>query len=114
MDSLGLFLAASRKRSGLTLRDVEAHTGISNAYLSQLENGKIAEPSPTILHKLCTVYKSSYSTALRLAGYPVPGGSDATPQGLHALSRLGPNSDEEAALVEYLQFLRARKAKKIQ
>lgn len=30
---------------GLTLRDVEKQTGISNAYLSQLENGRIKKPS---------------------------------------------------------------------
>ena len=112
MDSLGLFLSVNRKRKGLTLRDVESQVAISNAYLSQLENGKIAEPSPTLLHKLCSLYKASYTTALQLAGYPVPRGL-ARPQRLEALSRMGPTTDEEAALVEYLDFLRARKAKKL-
>jgi hypothetical protein len=34
-----------RKSKGLTLRQVEKKTGVSNAYLSQLENGKITSPS---------------------------------------------------------------------
>ena len=43
-----------RKARGLTLRDVETATGISNSYLSQLENGKISDPSfrtAKILHE---------------------------------------------------------------
>ena len=42
---LGSFLAVLRRSKGLSLRAVEAETGISNAYLSQLETGKIREPS---------------------------------------------------------------------
>lgn len=33
-------LSMVRNHLGLTLREVEKETGISNAYLSQLENGK--------------------------------------------------------------------------
>ena len=39
--SLGPFLRAARERRSLTLRAVERATGVSNAYLSQLESGKI-------------------------------------------------------------------------
>lgn len=38
-------LKFARKVKGLTLREVEGKTGISNAYLSQLENGHIIDPS---------------------------------------------------------------------
>ena len=38
-------LKFARKVKGLTLREVEDKTGISNAYLSQLENGHILDPS---------------------------------------------------------------------
>lgn len=33
-----------RKARNLTIRDVENATGLSNAYISQLENGKIKNP----------------------------------------------------------------------
>ena len=45
-----------RLEKGLTLREVEEITGISNAYLSQLENGKIKKPSYDTVQKLNTVY----------------------------------------------------------
>ncbi len=50
-------LKLCRKIKGLSLRDVEAETGISNAYLSQLETGKIKEPSFSIIIRLCKFYK---------------------------------------------------------
>lgn len=46
----------ARKKSKLTLRQVEEITGISNAYLSQLENGKIKKPSYDVVQKLNDVY----------------------------------------------------------
>ena len=56
---------------GQRLRDVEEATDkeISNAYLSQLENGKITKPSPIILHALASVYGVPYVTLMERAGY---------------------------------------------
>ena len=99
----------SRDRLGLTLREVEAKTKVSNAYLSQLESEKIKQPSPQTLHKLCELYGCSYSLALELAGYPVPTERQLTSAARFA-ARIGKTTpDEEMALVEYLQFLRSRK-----
>src|SRR2546425_8968864 len=51
---LGALLADLRTAKGLSLRQVEEATdrAVSNAYLSQLENGKIQKPSPNVLHSL--------------------------------------------------------------
>lgn len=51
---------------GFTLRDVERITGreLSNAYLSQLENGKIQRPSAHVVLCLCAAYAVSYKDAL--------------------------------------------------
>jgi transcriptional regulator with XRE-family HTH domain len=38
------------------LRVVEKATGISNSYLSQLENGKISKPSFNTIKRLCDYY----------------------------------------------------------
>jgi transcriptional regulator with XRE-family HTH domain len=109
LKALGTFLRDSRSRHGFTLREVEAKIDISNAYLSQLEGGKIKQPSPQILHRLCEHYGSPYTVALELAGYPVPQQS-RTPAAARFASKLGKTTpDEEEALVEYLRFLRTRK-----
>lgn len=108
---LGIYLARARKNSGLSLRAVEAETGVSNAYLSQLETGKIKTPSPTVLHSLALRYDVTYEHLMGLAGYPVPGQEVAAmknrPTTLAA--RLGSLSeDEEEALVEFLSLIRKR------
>ena len=67
--ALAEVLRRLRETKGLSLRQVEKKTGVSNAYLSQIETGKIREPSPHILHKLAEVYETSYQDLMKLAGY---------------------------------------------
>lgn len=45
-----------RETADLTLRQVEEATGISNAYLSQLESGKIKNPSAQVIYTLAKFY----------------------------------------------------------
>lgn len=66
---LGAELNRLRAASGLTLRTVETQTGISNAYLSQLETGKAENPSPAMLKKLADLYRVSYEALMQHAGY---------------------------------------------
>lgn len=47
-----------RKAKGLTLREVETKTGISNAYLSQLETGKIKSPGYDTVKTLYDLYSN--------------------------------------------------------
>lgn len=95
----------------MSLRAVEEQTDVSNAYLSQLEHGRIRQPSPVILYKLSELYRVSYAKAMRLAGYPVPGlpEREPAPAGLARFGDVTP--DEEDALAEYLEFLRARQGR---
>ncbi len=110
--TLGQFLKTVREDKDLTLRAVEDATGISNAYLCQLEGDKIKQPSPVILHKLSDRYKVSYAALLSLAGYPVPGAETHGEYHTGLAARVGHvTRDEENALVEYLEFLRARRRK---
>lgn len=107
--SLAEFIRSARDRKGLTLRAVEESTGVSNAYLSQLETGKIRRPSPIVLHKLSELYEVSYGEILGLAGYPVPDEAGDSSGLHHAASRIGPvTAEEEQQLIEYLAFLRSR------
>jgi transcriptional regulator with XRE-family HTH domain len=108
MTRLGRLLATSRRQKNLTLRAVEKTTGISNAYLSQLENGDVQEPSPVMLAKLADLYDLPYPTMLEYAGYRVPKSVDAAAASPFA-ARIGTvTEDEETALLEYLDFLRTR------
>jgi transcriptional regulator with XRE-family HTH domain len=107
-NTLGEFLKACRSSEQLSLRDVERQVGISNAYVSQIESGKIRNPSPNVLHKLASLYRVPYRELMHLAGYPVPETDKASSARLAA--RIGPlTREEEDELVDYLAFLRARR-----
>ena len=73
-NELGSLLADLRTAKRLSLRQVEEATGkaVSNAYLSQLENGKIHKPSPNVLHSLSGVYAVPYEALMEKAGYLLP------------------------------------------
>ena len=49
-------LKFARKVAGLSLRDVKAAVGISDAYLCELEKGRIKEPSYFKIRKLLMFY----------------------------------------------------------
>ena len=57
-----------RQEANLTLIQVEEATGISNAYLSQLENGKIKHPSAQSLYALAKLYSTNIEDLLIAAG----------------------------------------------
>jgi HTH-type transcriptional regulator, competence development regulator len=108
---LGAMLADLRTAKGLSLREVEEATGkaVSNAYLSQLENGKIRKPSPNVLHSLAKVYVVPYEALMERAGYLLP--SENGPghrKRLAAFAIDDLTAEEEEELLRYLAFLRSR------
>ena len=112
-EALGIYLKSLRSGTGLTLREVEDATGkdVSNAYLSQLENGHIAKPSPNVLHSLASVYKVPYAKLMERAGYisPTARGSDSFKHGRAATFSIeNLTLDEEKELLQYLSFVRQK------
>src|SRR5262244_2867864 len=102
MKALGELLADARKRRKLTLRAVQDAVGISNAYLSQLETGKVRSPSPVVLHKLSELYGISYATVMQEAGRPLPKNLKTDETGARLAARFGKTPPkEEAAIVKY-------------
>ncbi len=98
----------------MSLRDVEEATNkeVSNGYLSQLETGKITQPSPRVLYALSQALSVNYEALMQRAGYLLPRAKSA--KGLkhgHATTFAIDNlsADEESQLLEYLTFLRTRK-----
>lgn len=58
-----------RKGKGYTIREVADRSGVSAAYISQLENGHRGIPSPDVLMKLSEGLNTSYSSLMGYAGY---------------------------------------------
>jgi len=112
--SLGGFLKKARQDMKMSLRDVEEATGkeVSNAYLSQLESGKITKPSPHILYSLSTALGVAYDSLMERAGYIVP--AAARPRGAKhgraatfAIDNL--TAEEEGELLDYLSYIRSKR-----
>lgn len=117
--SLPEFLKSIRLVKGASLRAVEEATGISNAYLSQLERGDAQKPSPDKLHALAEFYNVPYTDLMRRAGYLQTSnmsqeGTDTHPQTSAvqaALMTASLSEEEEAAVVKYIEFLRFKSKK---
>ena len=112
--ALGKHLAAVRNDRGYSLRQVEEATkkSISNAYLSQIETGKVQQPSPNILHALSELYKTSYEKLMELAGYISNEHTADKPHGRAAtFAELHLTEAEETMLLEYLKWQRSQKGR---
>lgn len=123
---LGQYLWTLRKAADMTLREVEEASDrkVSNAYLSQLETGRIPSPSPAILREISIVYLSrlpkrasatcSYERMMELAGHIPPSSRVRTKKSSRlpsfAAEQLTPEEEDE--LLKYLAFIRMRKGKK--
>ncbi len=71
MDEPGFseYLKSLREKQRMSLRDAERESGVSNAYIAQIERGDRPAPSPEILRKLAIAYKVTVRELLEKAGY---------------------------------------------
>ena len=113
-NALGAFIRKARQDVSMSLRDVEEATDkhVSNGYLSQIESGKITQPSPHILHALSQALSVDYEALMQRAGYLLPTAKRAKElkhgrAATFAIDNL--TADEESQLLEYLTFLRTKK-----
>ncbi|MGY4319099.1 helix-turn-helix domain-containing protein [Bradyrhizobium sp. JR3.5] len=111
--TLGQYLASIRVDRNLSLREVEEATNkqVSNAYLSQIENNKIKKPSPNILHALAELYAISFENLMDMAGY-ISGNKRADTERHGRIATFAEHNlsaEEETEMLQYLQFMRARK-----
>lgn len=111
MRTLGQELQTARKLKKLSLREVETATGISNPYLSQLENDKIQKPSPQFLGKLASLYELDFQLVMEAAGYIAPEKRKSGPKTIAGDTLLSQDltASEEAQLLDYLTFIRQKK-----
>lgn len=106
--SLGATIKGYRKSLLLTLQQVEDAIGISDAYLSQLENDKIKKPSANVLYKLSCLYCVNIEVFLYAAGFikdkPITNSNILS----HIAEAAKLTPEEEAQLMQYLKFLRSK------
>ena len=110
--SLGSTLKAARVKAGMSLRDVERHTGVRSGHLSQIETDTIRRPEMAILWDLAATYDLDFTRLLALAGYG--GGEEPSARqrqrmtvALRAMSELSPADQAEA-----LRFMAALKTRR--
>lgn len=115
-NALGAYLKSLRTGVEMSLRDVEEATNkeVSNAYLSQLETGKISKPSPNILHSLAIVYDAPYAKLMERAGYIAPSTTHRTGKkhgraATFSIDNL--SAGEETELLKYLSWVRSQRKK---
>lgn len=114
MNSIGTTLKEARKNLSFTLRQVEEMTGISNAYLSQLENDKIKSPSVNILSKLSSIYRVSLKQLLISANVIEKEKDDKEEENLNFAQRVafraeGLTDDERKEVLRYLEYIKTHR-----
>jgi transcriptional regulator with XRE-family HTH domain len=67
--ALGKYLRNARMKLGLSLREAEDKSHVSNAYISMIEGGSRTDPHPNILRKLARAYGLSIQAVMEKAGY---------------------------------------------
>ena len=112
--TLGQYLATIRTDRRMTLRQVEEATDkeVSNAYLSQIENHKIQQPSPNVLHALSEVYGIDYGHLMEMAGHITPSRNRTDSERHGRVATFADHNltaTEEAELIDYLKHIRTRK-----
>jgi transcriptional regulator with XRE-family HTH domain len=114
MSTLGLTLKESRKNLSFTLRQVEEISGISNAYLSQLENDKIKNPSVNILSKLSSIYRLSLKQLLISANLIEKDKSKKEEKNLNFAQRVAfkaedLSEEERKEVLRYLEYIKTHR-----
>ena len=109
MSKLADTLKDARVHMGLTLRQVEKESGISNAYLSQLENDKIKKPSASVLYKLASLYKMDIKLLLNASGV-IQSDNSIKSEWAKRIAFLadGLESDQQQQVLDYINFIKNR------
>jgi len=112
-NKLGKTLRKLRTEKRLTLVQVEKKIKMSNAYISQIETGRIKRPSPHVLYAFARAYEVDTNLIMKAAGYikrkdPLPAG---TSMGHAFLSAAKLTKREQKLMWELLKFLRGNKVK---
>lgn len=111
---LGAYLWDTRQALGWSLREAQEASDVSNAYINQMETGKIRTPSPSILQKISIAYKAPYPHLMELAGHIGPASESPKRRGALPTSTFADvelSKDEEQEVRQFISFLKMRNRK---
>src|SRR5690348_13097397 len=99
-----------REARGLSLRQLENVTGVSNAYLSQIESGRVGPPSPRIIEKLASALDHPYVDLMRAAGHlrEEPAQEPVLRLGRTTVSLADLTDNDQRLLLSFVEQLRKR------
>jgi transcriptional regulator with XRE-family HTH domain len=69
---LGNLLKTKRESAGLTLTELAEQLSVSRPYLSRLERGEYAHPSPTVLSQMARCLDIGIEDLYAITGYMIP------------------------------------------
>lgn len=102
---IGSTIKAARERKGLSLRELEILTGISNPYLSQLENDKITKPNSNFIRKLSFHLELDFKQLMMDSGIIQPISLEQNKVRTVAFSD-GLTDEEERIIRDFLSYIR--------
>ena len=112
---IGAYLKTLREKRELSLRDVERLANISSGHLSMVEQEKVREPSPRILHSLADLYNVSYVGLMKRTGYlpsGLPEDRPAASVAFRGAERLSPEQRKLIQRLIELELLDAKRRKR--
>jgi transcriptional regulator with XRE-family HTH domain len=104
---LGNLLKDKRKAAGLSQSELATEIGLSRPYVSRLERGEYANPSPQALARIANRLNISLADLYAITGCTLPGDLPGYTAYLHAKH---PGWAEEAIqdLTDYYQFIKQK------
>ena len=106
--TVGQFIRHQRELQELTMRQLADLVGISNPYLSQIENG-LREPSERVLEAIADNLEMSAETLKRHRPRSRPGETEESAVVAAIRADAGLTAKERAALIEVYEAFVARK-----
>lgn len=106
---LGKKIRDAREAKGLSLRALEAESGVNYSTISYLEKGDFDSPSPKILESLSEALDLSLEDLYSVVGYTRPSALPSLP--VYLRSKYGLSAADAAELEEHFEKLKNKKKK---
>jgi len=102
MDTVAERVKQRRMEKGITAADLARRAGISKAYLSEIENGKVPRPSADVLYRLATELGT---TVADLLGKPVQApAARSIPDALRQFAEAEELPEEDVKMLAQIRF----------
>ena len=104
MNKLAKEITRLREKKNLSKRALSNYSKVSDAYIVQIESGKVKSVGPDILKKLAPALDASYEHLMSLAGY-ISSGTEVKESQMEYFVEVE-SLEEKKMVEEYRSFLR--------